>query len=325
MISVIVPVYRVEAYLKRCVDSIRAQTLKDLEIILVDDGSPDRSGELCDQYAVLDGRIRVIHQNNGGPSAARNAGIEICRGEYVCFVDGDDEIDPKMYGEMQKAILSGAYDLAICGYRKIADHEMSAEIEADDPACKRLSAEELWQEVFGRLNNASWNKMYRRETIGDLRFPAEMTYGEDMLFNLMYLTRCKAGVLLDAPYYAYRIRRGSITRSGWGEKRLHEVIAKDEALKIVTRYQPGQISNARKYCFRARMNILRALYQSRNESAYPERIKHYKADVCSLYPKVFRGIRLKERAEYHLLRISESAYRLVLRFDAGCRRIRNGW
>ena len=72
MISVIVPVYRVEAYLKRCVDSIRAQTLKDLEIILVDDGSPDRSGELCDQYAVLDGRIRVIHQNNGGPSAARN-------------------------------------------------------------------------------------------------------------------------------------------------------------------------------------------------------------------------------------------------------------
>ena len=108
MVSVIVPVYKVEPYLDRCVRSILAQTYRDLEIILVDDGSPDRCGEMCDQYAALDGRVRVIHQNNAGQAAARNAGLEECHGEYVSFVDSDDEIDPQMISILEPAIRLGA-------------------------------------------------------------------------------------------------------------------------------------------------------------------------------------------------------------------------
>ena len=112
-ISVIVPVYMVESYLHRCVDSILSQTFVDFELILVDDGSPDNCGAICDEYAAKDSRIRVIHQKNGGLSAARNAGLDVAREEYYAFVDGDDWIDPDMYENMYRAIQKGNADLAV--------------------------------------------------------------------------------------------------------------------------------------------------------------------------------------------------------------------
>ena len=109
LISVIVPVYKVEQFIHRCVDSILNQTYTNLEIILVDDGSPDRCGEICDEYAEKDSRIRVIHQKNGGPSAARNAGLDICTGEYIAFVDSDDYIEPDMLQQLLSGIGSADF------------------------------------------------------------------------------------------------------------------------------------------------------------------------------------------------------------------------
>ena len=114
LISVIVPVYKVEKYLHRCVDSILVQTYTNLEIILVDDGSPDRCGAICDEYAAKDSRIRVIHQENGGLSAARNAGLDVCSGEYIAFVDSDDWLDPEMYAVMMAQVREYGCDVVMC-------------------------------------------------------------------------------------------------------------------------------------------------------------------------------------------------------------------
>lgn len=118
-ISVIVPIYKVENYLNRCVESIRKQTYRNLEIILVDDGSPDACGEMCDRYAQEDSRIRVIHKENGGLSDARNAGIEVATGEYIAFVDSDDWIDDKMYEVLYSTLLKYNADIAECSYRNL--------------------------------------------------------------------------------------------------------------------------------------------------------------------------------------------------------------
>ena len=313
MISVIVPVYRVEAYLDRCIESIRSQTYTDLEIILVDDGSPDGSGEICDRFAAIDERVKVIHQKNRGPSGARNAGLEIACGEYVCFVDGDDEIDPGMLGRMEHAIGSDANDLSICGYRRFAGDEILPPTETESRG-ETFTEGALWEEIFGRLNNAAWGKLYRRELIGELRFPEGMIHDEDLIFNLNYLTRCKTGVMLNAPYYHYRIRQGSITKSGFRESRFDEITAKDAALELIKEHRPELIGTAKIYCFRARMNVLRGLYAGGEERKYAARTRGCTVYVQEHYAEISRDLRRKERIEFRLFRVSKPLYRLLARW-----------
>ncbi len=315
MISVIVPVYQVEAYLERCIESIRSQTLTDLEIILVDDGSSDRCGEICDHYAAIDERIKVIHQKNRGPSGARNAGLETACGGYVCFVDGDDEIDPGMLKSLEYAIRSEAYDLAICGYRRFSGDEVFSptEVESQD---EKLTEDALWEEIFGRLNNAVWGKLYRRERIKDLRFPEGMTHDEDLIFNLQYLTHCRKGILLHTPYYHYRIRKGSITKTGFRESRYDEITAKDAALALIKAHRPQFLETAKVFCFRARMNVLRALYAGGEQKKYAEKTRDCTNYVREHYAEVFGDLRRKERIEFHLFRIAKPLYRIMARWYA---------
>ena len=150
MISVIVPVYKVEKYLRKCVESIQNQTYKDLEIILVDDGSPDNSGKICDELREQDNRILVIHQQNVGLAGARNAGLAQCQGEFVAFVDSDDTIEPNMYQIMLET-MDDKCDLVICGYRVVKEGQSLGIQKNFIP--QRLTEDELWDEVFGRLNN----------------------------------------------------------------------------------------------------------------------------------------------------------------------------
>lgn len=123
-ISIIVPVYKAEPYLKKCIDSILNQTFKDFELILVDDGSPDRCGEICDEYALKDSRIKIIHKENGGQSSARNVGLDIAQGEYIGFVDSDDWIEPDMYKKLFKVLKNDNVDMAICNINSIKDKKL---------------------------------------------------------------------------------------------------------------------------------------------------------------------------------------------------------
>ena len=197
MISVIVPVYGVEAYLDRCVKSVLSQTYGDLEIILVDDGSPDRCGEMCDRWAAHDPRIRAVHQTNTGSAGARNTGLDIYTGEYICFVDSDDEIDLKMIEILYEAVQNGRYDLAICGHQRFREGEGISSFHGNASTARTLTNAELWEEIFGRLNNAVWNKLYRKDLIGSLRFLRGLIHGEDLIFNLRYIIRCENALMID--------------------------------------------------------------------------------------------------------------------------------
>ncbi len=182
MISVIVPVYNSRDTLARCVKSLREQTLTDLEIILVDDGSSDGSGMLCNGFSREDVRIRVIRKANGGVSSARNAGIEAAKGRYLMFMDSDDYAEPDMAEKMLKGI--GEDDIAICGFH----HHYQGRDIVRIPDVPGQSGEENFLALYGQgFLNMPWNKLYKRELAG--RFDESLSLGEDLLFNLDYLRK----------------------------------------------------------------------------------------------------------------------------------------
>lgn len=214
LISVIVPVYKVQPYLRKCVNSILNQTYPNLEIILVDDGSPDNCGAICDEYAEKDARIKVIHKENGGLSSARNAGLDIASGEYITFVDSDDWIDPKMYEDMLASAECENSDIVVCGIKYCDENNNIVcdwqKISQD----QTLSRDELLQNFFpshfNNIRSAAWNKIYKREIFDNLRFPIGVIY-EDTHILLDILAQASRVTLLKNYYYNYlATRTGSL-------------------------------------------------------------------------------------------------------------------
>lgn len=314
MISVIVPVYKVEKYLKRCVASIQDQTYKNLEIILIDDGSPDECGKMCDEFAEKDTRIKVVHQKNGGLAKARNKGLEIAKGEYITFVDSDDMLEAQMMEMLLLMIKEDAdIDISICGHRIV--YEDKERVSPKDEECKDnviLNQQELWEEIFGQLNNAVWNKMYKRSVIGELRFPEGIIHGEDLIFNLNYLRKCNKGIINQTVGYNYLKRQNSITSSMFSKNKLYEIEAKDIALKIVEEYMPEQLENARKYCFRARMNVLRSIYKAKKNKVYFQEVSSYLRYVKENYSVVKSLLKSKEKIEFWLLIRFKPFYKIII-------------
>ena len=180
MISVIVPVYKSEKTLRPCVQTLREQTVTELEILLVDDGSPDGCPRICDELAAEDGRIRVIHKENGGVSSARNAGIEAAEGEYLFFCDSDDWVEPDLLEKLLKAI--EGTDIAICGFHH---HYLGRDV-VKRPSAENASGEENFLTLYSQgYLNMPWNKLFKRALAG--RFDESLSLGEDLLFNLAYL------------------------------------------------------------------------------------------------------------------------------------------
>lgn len=210
LISVIVPIYNVEKYLRVCLDSILGQTYTALELILVDDGSPDGCGAICDQYAAMDARIKVIHKENGGLSDARNAGLEIATGEYISFIDSDDWIDRDLYRKAMalapfSAIIFGCTDVdahtGIMTPNRATDENMTIRWCSDGQVIERL----VERSLFGY----SCNKIYHRTVIGDIRFK-KIPLREDTAFNLEVFARTETLTLLDMPGYYYNHRGSSL-------------------------------------------------------------------------------------------------------------------
>ena len=213
-LSIIVPVYKVEKYLPRCIDSILAQTFGDFELILIDDGSPDGCGRICDEYARKDKRIVVIHQKNMGVSAARNAGLDIAHGRYIGFVDSDDWIEPQMYEVMMDAIRENGADMAVCGVR-YADEDGKF-TRADWLSESVYSRDGLLADVFAmpnRLGGGCCNKVLDASKIASVRFKVGMTIAEDALYLFDCFMRIDGAVKIgDALYNVYE-RCGSATRT----------------------------------------------------------------------------------------------------------------
>jgi glycosyltransferase involved in cell wall biosynthesis len=213
-ISVIVPIYKIEMYLHQCIDSILAQSYSNLEIILVDDGSPDNCGKICDDYAEKDNRIKVIHKENGGVSSARNAGLDIATGDYISFVDGDDYVNNNMMEILLDNIISNDTDLVICNYNNVrAGNKIIPNKPYENMLFENIKKKKklfIYYCYEAAVIYGPWNKLYRRELCG--RFDIEVFYGEDRLFVYDYLSRCKKiSVINDALYNYQRININSAT------------------------------------------------------------------------------------------------------------------
>ena len=222
LISVIVPVYKVEPYLRQCLDSILAQTYKNLEIILVDDGSPDNCPAICDEYAKKDSRVTVIHKENGGLGSARNAGLDICHGEYIGFVDSDDWLDPDVYRAVADGLLKTDLDMAVIGYKEFFDDgtEKTRDISAEGDI---VTQAELLCE--GRnINVMVCNKIFRRKVWEKLRFPAGILFEDEYTYPY-YASECDGAVICGGVYYHYRRHAESITERKFSEKNLDSITA----------------------------------------------------------------------------------------------------
>lgn len=314
MISIIVPVYRAEKYLENCIESLLAQTYTDLEIILIDDGSPDASGQICDAYATKDRRIKVIHQENLGQSAARNAGLEAASGEYVGFADADDAVDTCMYEELLRAIQG--HDLAICGTRVIENPSKWANQASN--AERVLDYDSLWQEIFGNLNNAVWNKLYRADLIRDCKFPAGLSHNEDLLFLLSYLPRAHSGILITRELYHHYVRPESVTRSPYfTHTAFDEVKAKDMACEIVEKQYPALYQRAEYYCLLARMNVCRKLCYFGAQDQYASEFDAYLTYIKQHIRSHKRQLPGHRRMEVWLLCHARWLYKRLLKWFGG--------
>ena len=224
LVSVIVPVYKVEKYLKRCVDSIICQTYKKLQIILVDDGSPDRCGFICDEYALRDERISVIHQENKGLAAARNTGLKAVSGEWIAWVDSDDWVEPDyIYAMLSEAVTNQA-DIVICG--RCVDYPKKSVCAG---VKKQLTLDGR-QAVHMLLENDEigtflWDKLWRADLFRIIRFPEGRNY-EDLAICYKLLLNTHCVVCIPEVYYHYTIRKGSIIH----DEKLQNLLDRSKAI-----------------------------------------------------------------------------------------------
>lgn len=222
-ISVIVPIYRIEAYLPQCVESLLNQSFQDFELILVDDGSPDGCPEICDAYAEKDSRVRVIHKENGGLVSARKEGLRQARGKYIAFVDGDDWVDNYYLDILYKLAEANNSDLVVTGHFR----EFNGKIETIKPKTAGIFNErELNEEILPNaiynghfcehgISTYVWNKLFKRELLGQVLFdvPDEIIMGEDAAITYSYLAVCSRLTISKIPLYYYRQRHDSIVKS----------------------------------------------------------------------------------------------------------------
>ena len=230
LISVIVPVYNVEKYLDACVESIVNQTYKELEIILVDDGSPDRCPEMCDEWAKKDSRIKVIHKENGGGAQARNVGLDVATGEYIAFVDSDDIIHQEMYSTLFSFLDRNNCDIVECSYTTVLPFESSLSNNLISFFDKKNS---LRENINGKhCVQLIWNKLYKRETIGDIRFtPGKLI--DDEFFTYKVFGNSNKTAVIDSKLYYYRQQEDSVMHRAYSLKRLAAVEAKVECAEYV--------------------------------------------------------------------------------------------
>lgn len=277
-ISVIVPVYKAEKYLNQCVQSVVNQTFKDLEVILVDDGSPDRCPAMCDEWAKCDSRVRVLHKKNGGASAARNAGLCIAQGEYIAFVDSDDWISPEMYQEMLNLLTINGADMAIC------------EIQYGNRGITNIRKKvEVWNQKrcldhFFRVNgekdtHSICNRLVKKDVLQKFSF-VEGKMNEDVHACYCLSIYSKKSVYISIPYYHYRFNDEGVTNCRFNIKKMDLLDMWDNVKKMTINNTPEYLDVCKKNMSRAKFTLLAKMFADgydRNDKKL-EKVKEYLRD-----------------------------------------------
>ena len=268
LISVIVPVYNVEPYMERCIDSIINQSYENLEIILVDDGSTDKSGEICDAYEKIDTRVRVFHKRNGGLSSARNSGLEIASGKYIGFVDSDDYIAPDMYEALYRH-MSDDVDFVCCGivridrkgHRTMTGHASGKAVCMDNvQAVKELLLRRY-------LAFSACDKLCRKEVIREIGFPDDRVC-EDLPYTYRLVKRCRKVVNIGSCKYYYCYRSDSISRTPFYGRRIDYVLFARDILRDVRNCYPLLRKEAEYLYVVNIMSMIDSINESPNKGDY---------------------------------------------------------
>ncbi len=295
-ISIIVPVYNIEKYIHRCVDSLLTQTYKDLEILLIDDGSSDNSGLICDQYAQADQRVKVIHQANGGVSRARQSGLNAATGSFIIHADPDDWVDATMCEKLIKKANKENADMVLCDYWL---ESANPEIVRQKP--KSLDSRDILCQIISyQLHGACWNKLIRKDIISKCgcRFtPTDIYFCEDILFHARLLINdIKVSYLPEALYH-YNISNTTSLTNTFSEKKIRSWMKVIEELKLILR--PKDFDT---------------LYHLEKDVLYAAFILKKNELLKSLYPQT-RERFIKEHPKFHLFTPNSSCLTLALK---GC-------
>lgn len=291
LISVIVTVYNIEDYIKRCIESLQQQTWRELEIILVDDGSTDRSGVICDAAAAADARIRVLHKEHAGVSAARNAGLDAATGEYIGFVDGDDWVQPDMYHALHQACRDYQAQIAVCRYRKEGQNAQNEPFTNAVVPLDKLQILDIY--VCGHeqymVYPSVWSKLFHKDVVKGLQF-APGRESEDIMFSTEAFCRAQMCVYLDTPYYHYVTdRQGSIMNKRIGERRFaHEIPFWKEQSAYFYRQGLAELAEKSKYYFYRRMLFYYIEFKEQGYKEYEKRLARMMLDEKQAIRKVFK-------------------------------------
>lgn len=317
LISVIVPVYRVEAYLERCVKSILSQTYENLEVILVDDGSPDQCPAICDACAEKDARVKVIHQENKGLSGARNAGIDAASGEYLAFVDSDDYVSPHFIEELYQLLQDTGCAIGQCRFSYVKGDGL---VEEGDSAFCIYRGESLMEQLYGPEEKATcfvvaWNKLYRAELFKEtgIRYP-EGRIHEDEATTYRLFHEAKKLAFLDRALYGYYTENGGSITSVFSAKRLQWLTAHEERIAFFKKngYEKLLPAAYRKLCDACITFYFRCTEQVKDaeelKKELRKRLETYRANGAAW----IAALPLKTRMGYELFSMSPGLYAKML-------------
>lgn len=329
LISVIIPIYKVEKYLPRAIESVITQSYSNLEIILVEDGSPDACGSICDEYAGHDSRIRVIHKENGGLSDARNAGLDQMNGEYVVFLDSDDYIAPYFIEELYRALDETGADVSFCKYAVVKKEDTSEEEKrlrrprrGEFPRPQEMFVYDRKQLLLNMYDQnhkdatyfiVSWNKLYKASLWENIRFPKGKIH-EDEATTYKVFDRASLGTYVTAPMYGYFNAPSSITRDAFSVKRLDWMEALTDRIHFFEEKKEYDIAAPG---IRARADgAIKYFYPLKEKVAHSEQeqkeLKGYVKEALKADEK-YHNLTSRNKLGYRLFLISPALYRAVLK------------
>jgi len=268
VISVIIPIYKVEAYLSKCIDSVLTQTYHHIEIILVDDGSPDKCPQICDEYASKDSRIKVIHKKNGGLSDARNAGLDIITGRYVMFIDSDDFIENDMVEHLFTNIVKYNGDISVCRHRTVYASKSASHKNGRTQIDILDSNNAIIDALYGkRVAFFTWGKLYKTKMFDNNRFPLGKFY-EDVDTTYRLINISKVVVSSESIKYNYLIREDSITGSKFSSRNLDALEFASKIMQDVRQNRPSAVRAAESYLFNTAVNIIYSMFACKQYDNY---------------------------------------------------------
>lgn len=324
-ISVIVPVYRVELYLRRCLESILAQTFKNFELIIVDDGSPDCCPAICDEYAEKDSRIVVIHQENGGISAARNAGIAWSfansDSQWLAFIDSDDWVHPEYLQFLHRAAADCGTGISVCAHKLTSEYETTQPRSFD--GIRQLTFDEFFSYRKDNINIVTpWGKLYRKAYFQDIRYPVGRI-NEDLFTTHKLLLQSPSIALVEQELYYYFVNPNSIMRQDWSPARLNEIKGYEELIAFTRdhNFHEAYVRSVESY-FRSMDKQIKQLLMPENR-AYRKYLIRFRKKMRSGIRKYRHDVPVSLSQRHWLL---EDAYPNIMRiywlFKAVSRRIR---